>query len=1069
MKKNGEIKCLRQSIGSALFRKLNQQNVWYFVVFLLLSTGLHAENNFSMHTKAFNQNTEQIEKNISGKVVDRNNLPIPGVSVLLKGTTIGTVTDLEGNFSLSGVGENAIVVFSFVGMKTQEVRASGKTVFDVVMAEDAIGLDEVIAVGYGTQIKRKVTSAISTIKTDEALEGRPIVSVQQGLSGMTPGLNVSQSNGRPGNFPGLTIRGNGSPIVLVDGFQSSLGDVDPNQVAEISVLKDASAAAVYGLQAANGVILITTKDGQKNKPVEFTYGIQTSVQGYTKIPELANTVEYMQLRNKAELNEQIYINGVDPESAETYSLFSEDVISRAMNGEFFDTRWSDILYGQNASQISQNLSLRGGTDKTVYSMALGYVDQDGVNISDLDGFKRYNVRVKLQTDVNKWLTIGTNSAYSHRTQISVPIENGRGLRAVPYYPVRDHLGSGLYAVGDGGTSENPVLTSNKGSFDKSLRDAFEIQLNAKLKLFKGLSFEENVGVRIINSNGKDWTNVIDYASLEFDGQTGEYSSNPISVAQSTGRSLSYSTSRFQSITTQSLLRYNWSIDNHSVNALLGWQTEEKKSEGFNTKREDFLSDAVLSLDVGGVETGLTNNSDASESSNLSALGRINYDYKGRYLIEFSFRNDWSSNFAKGYRSGFFPSFSLGWNVKEEEFMAGIEKISLLKLRGAWGEVGLDNVSALSFIQRVNQNNGYPWSTGMEPGLVIANYASPELTWETHKKINLGVDIGLYDGKISVMADVFRNRIYDILADVQIAQEFGLPAPSVNRRSQEYKGWELIVTHKNNIGDFRYTVSLNATNVRSEWLSLGGEEPNYGSSLREEGFPVGIAYGYRADGLIASQEELDEYVSTHTFEGPNASLLYVGAPKLVDISGPDGTPDGQIDATYDREIIEDLRGNYRIGGQLGLAYKSFSFSAVVSGVLNRTIYATGGQSNQHFSGGVGNAFAVHLKSFDPDNPDREAAYPLVRSGLINYDRSSYWMRNASYLRVRNMNLSYAVNKKWFQKTRFLKKADFFVSVENPFILCDNFYASDYGWDPELGIGEVDYPLPRTFTFGANFTF
>ena len=886
---------------------------------------------------------------------------------------------------------------------------------------------------------------------------------------MTPGLNVSQSSGRPGSFPGLTVRGSGSPIVLVDGFQSSLADVDPNQIKEISVLKDASAAAIYGLRAADGVILITTKSGRKNKQAEFTYGIQTSVQGYTKIPELANTVEYMQLRNKAELNEQIYVNKVEPGSANSYSLFSQDVINRAIQGEFFDTDWSDILYSEKAKQVSQNLNVNGGTKKTVYSLALGYVDQDGVNISDLDGFKRYNMRMKLQTDVNGWLTVGTNSAYTHRKQITVPTRGGRGLRAVPFYPVKDHLESGLYAVGDGGTSENPVLASNDGTFDENLRDAFELQLNAEIKLFKGLTFEEKVGIRLINTKSKKWDNVIDYASLEFDGQTGEYSANPISKAQSNGRKLNFSSDRLQVITTQSLMRYKWTNDNHFINLLLGWQTEETKVEGFSTQRQDFLNDAVLNLGLGGVESGLTNNSKASETSNLSALGRINYDYRGRYLVEFSFRNDWSSQFAKGYRSGFFPSVSIGWNLKEEDFMSGVENVSLLKLRGAWGEVGKDNVPALAYIQRVNQNSGYPWSTGIEPGLVVKNYASPTITWETHKKINLGLDLGLYDGKVNVIADVFRNRRYDILANAQVAREFGLPAPDINRRSQEYKGWELVLMHRNKLGDLRYTVSVNATNIRSKWLSLGGEKPGYGSSLRKEGYPVGIPYGYRADGLIESQEELDDYIANVTFAGPNTSLLYVGAPKLVDISGPDGVPDGQIDANYDREIIDDLRGNYRIGGQLGLAYKNLSFSAIISGVLDRTIYATGEQSNQHFSGGVGNAFAVHVESFDPDNPDKNASYPLVRSGLVAYDRSSYWMRSASYIRIRNMNLKYSVNKKLLDKTSFLRKADFFISVENPFILWNNFYASDYGWDPELGIGLVDYPLPRTFTFGANFTF
>lgn len=1006
---------------------------------------------------------------ITGKVVDESGNPLKGVTVSAVGETVATVTDDDGRYQIAISAATKELSFTMLGFEKQTFSLGQLASLNITLIPTTNALDEVIAVGYGTQKKRSVTSAVATINPEEALESRPIVSVQQGLSGITPGLNITQTNGRPGVFQGLSIRGNGSPIVLVDGFVSSLEDVDPSQVAEISVLKDAASAAIYGLQAANGVILITTKSGRRNKPIEFTYGAQASLQGYTKIPKMANTVEYMELRNKADLNEQVYINGQDLATADPFADFSQDVIQRAKAGEFFDTDWSAILYGQRARQMTQNLGLTGGSEKSIYSLALGYIDQKGVNISDLDGFKRYNLRAKLETDVTNWLSLGANTAYTHSSQVAVPVENGRALRAVPFYPVNDHLGTGLYAVGDGGTSQNPVLTSNDGSFAKDLRDVLELQLNGKVKLVKGLQFEENVGVRILNFNGKDWNNVIDHASLEFDGESGTYTANPNVIAQSASRSLLYNTNRLQVITTQSLLRYEWGSNEHHINSVLGWQTEMQKAEGFNTQRQNFLNDAVLSLNLGGVEAGLTNGSNAFESSNLSALGRVSYDYGGRYLAEVSFRNDWSSNFAKGYRSGFFPSLSLGWNMKEEAFLVDKTWLNLLKLRGSWGEVGLDNVSPLAFIQRVSQNFGYPWTAGLESGLVINNYASPKLTWETHRKLNIGLDLSLLDGKFSMTADVFRNRRYNILAEAQVAQEFGLAAPSVNRRSQEYKGWELNLNHQHKVGDFHYRVSLNASNIRSKWLSLGGEAANYTDFLRKEGYPVDMQYGYIADGLISNQSELDAYKSSHTFAGPNTSLLYIGAPKLKDISGPDGVPDGRIDATYDRDIINHKRGNFIVGGQLSVGYKDFNLTSTLSGVFDRNIYAVGGQSEMQFSGGVGNAFAVHMESFDPDQPNKNAAYPLVRSGLITYDRSSYWMRPASYLRVRNINLSYQVNDKWMQKLGVLNKASIFASVENPFIIWDNFFASSYGWDPELGIGQVDYPMARTFALGLNITF
>jgi hypothetical protein len=358
---------------------------------------------------------------------------------------------------------------------------------------------------------------------------------------------------------------------------------------------------------------------------------------------------------------------------------------------------------------------------------------------------------------------------------------------------------------------------------------------------------------------------------------------------------------------------------------------------------------------------------------------------------------------------------------------------------------------------------------MEPGLVIANYASPYLTWATWEKTNLGMDASFFKGKVDLVAEVFRNRQYDILAASLVSKEFGLPAPEVNRRSNETRGWEIVLSHRNKIGNWGYNVSVNATNIRTEWLSLGGEEPSRGSTLRQEGYPTGIAYGYRADGLISSQEELDEYKDNHTFSGPITSAIHFGAPKLVDISGPDGVPDGQIDSEYDREIIEDPRGVYSAGMNLGVSYKNISLTAIISGRFNRSIYANGAQSSDPFSGGVGNAFGIHTQSFDPDSPDRNAPYPLLLSGFNDYDRSSYWMRDASYVRVRNINLVYSFSKTLLAKTKFIKAAQLVASIENPFLLWDNFYATDSGWDPQLGIGAVDYPLPKTISVGANITF
>lgn len=1008
------------------------------------------------------------QNKITGKVVSKDNSPLPGVTIIEEGTANGTISDINGTYSLTLTGEGSNLIFTFIGMKKQKVPIDEKTVLNVILEEGILEIDEVVAVGYGTQIRSKISSSLTSVKVDEVLENRPLVSVQQGLRGVDAGLIISQANGRPGTFPGMTIRGSGNPVVLVDGFESSIANVDPNQIEKITLLKDASATAVYGLRGADGVILITTKSGKKNTAVRVNYNMNYSVQAYTMVPTIPNTVDYMQLRNKAYINESIYINGQDPATVDNYHDFSEDVVNRAKAGEFNNTNWPDLVYGENATFLTQNFDISGGTDKTVYSLAAGYVNQKGINISDEDGYKRYNLRLKSETDINKWLSIGANTSITHRDLITVPVDAQKGMRPVPLYPVYDPI-TGLPAVGDGGTSLNPIVTSTSGSLTNSLRDVIESQLYAKVKLFKGLIFEENVNIQINSVTTKAWTDATDIASLEFDGQLGEYSSNPNITAKSMDRKLKHSSSRNRSITTQSLLNYSWSDkDIHFVKVMVGWLTEDYFSEGFTTERKDFLNSSVHSLNMGSVEEGLTNSSSAAESSRLSAIGRINYDYKGRYLAEFSFRNDISSQFAKGHRNGFFPSFSVAWNIAEESFM-NIGLIDLLKLRTSWGKVGRDNVAPLSYIQQVNQNYGYPWITGMEPGLVVANYATPGITWETHDKMDVGIDVILFDGKLGMTADYFINKKYDILAASTVSKEFGLPAPNVNRRSNKYQGWELMIFHKNKINNWGYSITVNASNVRSEWLSLGGDLPTYGNTLVKEGSPVGSSYGYISDGLIMNQQESDDYINNYTFNGPLTSVQYVGAPRLVDISGPDGVPDGQIDSEYDRTTFGNDKGTYNIGMQLGVSYKNFALTAFADGIFNRNVYATGGLSEHPFASGIGNAFSVHKECFDPDNPDRHAPYPLLRSGLLQYDRSSYWFRTASYVRIVNINFSYQFDNSLLEKTRVIKNASLFVSVENPFLIWDNFYATDYGWDPELGMGNVDYPLPRTFSIGANITF
>jgi hypothetical protein len=450
-------------------------------------------------------------------------------------------------------------------------------------------------------------------------------------------------------------------------------------------------------------------------------------------------------------------------------------------------------------------------------------------------------------------------------------------------------------------------------------------------------------------------------------------------------------------------------------------------------------------------------------------------------VEAAFRNDYDGRYADGYRSGFFPSFSGAWNLHKEDFMDNLEFLNILKLSGGWGEVGdigpqtgANKVRDVAFIAGVNVNNGYPFLNGVVPGLTIANYPNPGLSWETIQKSDLRLDVELFKRKLGIYANVYQNDRRDLIIKADITNEFGLPAPFINSTAvTRRKGWELMVKHKNKIGDFSYNISAFVSNSQNRWKDLGDlleNDINSGAgSLRVEGEIVGLGLDYISDGLIRDQEDLDTYLANHVFDGPKTGTIQVGMPKLQDISGPDGVPDGSIDFTYDRRVSTSRKGRYNVGGQFGFGYKGFSLSGTITGNLNVTTSISNFTAGYHFSGGTGNAFDVHNLSFNPDNPNVNAVFPLAQKGTFAYDDSDYVRHDADFIRVANLNLKYDFDSALLEKNKFFKAIQVFVSLENPFIIWNNFFATDYGWDPELGFGAADYPLPRTVSIGANITF
>ncbi len=1030
---------------------------------------------------------------ISGTVTDKSGLPLVGANILEKGTSNGAQTDFDGNYSISVSNQDAVLIFSFIGFSTQEIPVGQSTTINALLDASAEGLDEVTIVAYGTQLKAKVTGSMATIKNDVLID-RPIISVAQGLAGVDPGTHVVISNngGTPGESATISIRGEYAnpsrpefrePLVLVDGFESSMDDVDPNQIQEITILKDAAATSIYGVRAAEGVILITTKGGKRNAPVQFNYRYQAASQNYTSVPETLSTPEYMEFRNKAAYNEEVYRGNRNGDqasldaaiaSANRFSQFSESVINRAKNGEFYDTNWQDLLYSDTALQFSHSIDAYGGTEKTSYMISLGTVNQEGVNLAD-DSFERYNIRVKLDTDINDWLTIGTNTAYTQSTQNRVNVATANDeFRPSPLFPVTDEAlgGTGMYVAGEGGVSGNPAMTSANGSNRRTNRDVLEMQLFGKIKIAKGFTFDQKLNYRVVNSNISAWNNNISYAEYTFDGQTGEYSDPNIVEESAARRNLENIYARSTHLTSQSLLNYKISLkDKHNFKALVGWQVEDIHNQLISAYREGFAVDALQQLTVAGTENW-SNDSFASDNSYLSLIGRLNYDFKGKYLMEFSFRNDASSEFAPGNRSSFFPALSLGWNVASEPFMENLGFIDLFKLRGSIGETGSDdlpNSDPLAYYTRIGGTAGYAWPGGLQSGLVVSTYANQNLIWETVKKVDVGVDLSFWNGKFSLVADYYKNERTDQLVAIPAAREFGLggTAPA-NIYASETKGFELKVGHRNEIGNVGINISLNAAHSKNEWTLRPGDNSwdnnEIGTSLRNP-------FGHRLDGFISNQEELDAYRAATSFGNGTQNRIWIGAPVLTENGSRDpetllriADSDGRID-NWDR-VHYDNNGIYKVGSTIGVSYKGFSFTSVIDGTLGRNIAANYGAS---FGSGTGNILrAIAEESFDPETNNTDSAiFPIIFAGNWTYNAAP--RITSSFVRVRNINLSYNFEKGFVP---WIKGMKLYVSMENPFLIWDNNPLSKYGIDPELGSDTSQstvYPISKTTTVGLNISF
>lgn len=1009
---------------------------------------------------------QQQNLKVSGVVTDEAGEPLIGVSVLVKGTTLGNITDLNGRFSLD-VPEGSILEISYIGYKTQSIKAQREPM-NIVLKEDAQKLDEVVVVGFGTQKKVNLTGSVSAVTGDD-ISKRPVANAAILLQGQIPGLRVNQGLGQPGGEgTSFRIRGQGTfssagsdPLILINGVPGSMTNLDPSVIESVSVLKDAASAAIYGARAANGVILVTTKQGAVGDKVHISYhgnvGLHTPTKLYDRV---TNSVEYMELANLAWKN------------SGTGKQYTQDQINLYRNNvgdpQYPNFDWQDYMF-RTAVVQTHNLSMAGSTEKTTYNVALNFVDQPGT----MRGFKyrKYNATIDLTARITNFIKVGTyaNLMYGETEQprqgqndaflstlSQAPIympwlpDDGTGIRrwTSSAYSFESHNKNMPAIIGD-----NAMKRDN--NFD------INAQLWLEINLAKGLTWYTKGAARLQSNKSKDWRGSTTYT---YDYHTGERSSE----LDKGGLGLSVGDGRRFYTNLYSYLKYDLSlVDNaHNFSLMVGYNQESEKYETLNAYRKDFAFDLPV-LNAGGT-ADWSNSGGEEEWAIQSLFGRFNYDFKERYLFEANMRYDGTSRISDENRWGVFPSFSVAWRATEEEFIKNLNLnwLNNFKLRGSWGQLGNQNIGLYPYQAMISGVDDYPFtktSDGVIIGYQQTAYANRNIKWETTTITDIGFDLQVFDG-LSVTFDWYKKTTDDILRSSQVSSLLGLSAPTVNNGSVENKGIEVALNYANMVKGgtfrgFRYNAGVYFDRSRNKLTEFGAEE--IGSySIKREGLPYDEYYMLECIGVFADQAEIN--ASPKQFNDNTQP----GDLKYKDISGPDGKPDGVID-NYDRRTFSGRFPGFEYGINASATWKGFDLSLIGQGVADKKYYTTDWGVQPFMQGSSPNKdYIKHMWTEEnPYGAKHPKLYWQDMGGGKNTRPNSYYLKDASFFRLKNLTLGYTLPRVWTEKAN-ISKVRIYFSGDNLLTL------TPYkGLDPERnGDGrDAIYPQNRIYSFGLNVEF
>ena len=1006
-------------------------------------------------------------RNVSGKVTaGENNEPLPGVNVIEKGTSNGTVTNVEGQFTLN-VSENATLVFSSVGYEPREIPIGNRSVIDIQMNEDVTQLEELVVVGYGSMQKGDVTGSVGSVKMDQEIKSRPIVEFGQALYGKVAGVQVINSNGRPGRSSTIQIRGinsisaSSAPLIVVDGVplpNYDLNMINSTDIESIEILKDASSAAIYGSRGANGVVLVTTKSGKAGEArftVNYSFGMQKEIRQL----EVMNAAEYAQASIDAAQNGWIESGG-DPNVPNTieargqYKYTWPNELENPQN--LYDTDWQDVVF-RNAPLHKVDLNVTGGTEKTTYMISGGYVNQEGIVINS--DYQKLSLNVKLSSQVKDWVEVGgmLSNVYDHENEPFQRIVEW----AVQYPPIFPVYGKNGY-LGEPSTTEGfedyyaILFRAKNGHPLWRINDDIQHRrfntlgnLFADFSIVPGLNFKTTMSYYVNRYDNTDY--------MAVDPNLGPTYYNEGRMNVDNRRTMNYN--------FQNLLTYDKFIGDHSLSGLLGFEYNKNDFYRSENERRKFDNDLIHYLSAG--QTIFQARDWATETALISYFGRINYNFKGKYLLSASYRRDGSSRFGPNNKWGSFPSLSIGWVMSDEPWV-NVKQLSNLKLKASYGFTGNDSFADYRWVGSMSQGR-IAFGNYLGSSYYPSSITNPNLEWERTQQLNVGLDLGLFNNRVILEGNYYRSKSDGLLLDVPVPDVTGFTSVFRNIGELENKGIELNITTHNLVGPFEWSTQVNYSRNRNKVLALGTDDapmiynPGFGmQAINIVGEPIFNFYGYKYMGVYKNQEEVDADPARYASAVP-------GDGRYADVNG-----DGEL-TSDDRTVIGNYAADFIWGMTNNFKFKNFDLSFLLQGVQGNDVFDNNIHRSMQYHEGR-NYYKQMVNRWRSEEEPGDGHHYKLTVNLDGYEKtaSSYWIVDGSYFRLKSVTLGYTFQNNILNK---LSLGDLRVYFNGLNLLTKNdapvFDPENYnGGETQTwrrGVAHSPYPTAKVFTFGLNVGF